>query len=293
MLQRNTIWAIAHINFRVIALLAALLTATSAARAFDPTKYPDLKGQWDRFVVRGVPGPPSFDQTKGNGLRQQAPLTPEYQKILEDSLADQRAGGQGNNVEHARCVAAGMPWMMIAFRPLEFIVQPDVTHILIADYDALRRIYTDGRDFPTNQEPTFAGYSIGRWIDTDGDGKYDVLEVETRNFKGPRVYDSSGLPLHRDNQSIFRERIYLDEADPNLLHDEITVIDNALTRPWTVDKRYVRNADPLAEWVESVCTEVNSQIFVGKELYYVSADGHLMPTRKGQPPPDTRYFDKK
>jgi len=39
--------------------------------------------------------------------------------------------------------------------------------------------------------------------------------------------------------------------------------------------------------------EVNSQVFVGKELYYMSADGHLMPTRKGQPPPDTRYFDKK
>jgi len=106
---------------------------------------------------------------------------------------------------------------------------------------------SDGRGFPTNQEPTFAGYSIGKWIDTDGDGKFDVLEVETRNFKGPRVYDSSGLPLHRDNQSVFKERIYLDKADPNLLHDEITVIDNALTRPWTVDKRFIRDANPLAE----------------------------------------------
>ena len=33
---------------------------------------------------------------------------------------------------------------------------------------------------------------------TDGDGKYDVLEVETRNFKGPRNYEPSGLPLHDD-----------------------------------------------------------------------------------------------
>jgi hypothetical protein len=285
MLHRGSIW--------VLAQAVAVLSTIGSAQALDETRYPNLKGQWNRFVVRGVPGPPSFDQAKSNGLGQKAPLTPEYQKILEDSVADQRAGGQGNNTEHARCVAAGMPWMMIGFRPLEFLVSPDVTHIIIADYDPLRRVFTDGRDWPTNQEPTFAGYSIGKWIDEDGDGKFDVLEVETRNFKGPRVYDSSGLPLHRDNQSVFKERIYLDKSNPNLLHDEITVIDNALTQPWTVDKRYVRNPDPLSEWPESVCVEVNSQVFVGKELYYLSADGNLMPTRKGQPPPSTKYFDQK
>jgi hypothetical protein len=279
-------------SIAILAQTVVLLLTIDAAQAFDESKYPNLKGQWNRFVVRGVNGPPSFDQTKGNGLAQKAPLTPEYQKILEDSIADQRAGGQGNNVDHARCVAAGMPWMMIGFRPLEFIIAPDVTHIIIADYDALRRIFTDGRDWPTGFEPTFAGYSIGKWIDVEGDGKYDVLEVETRNFKGPRVYDASGLPLHRDNQSIFKERIYLDPTNPDMLHDQITVVDHALTRPWTVDKRYTRDANRLAEWPESVCTEVNSQVFIGKELYYMSADGNLMPTRKGQRPPDLRYFNR-
>jgi hypothetical protein len=273
-----------------IALAAALLITMGRAQAHDETKYPNLKGQWDRFIVRGLPGQPSFDQTKGWGLYQQAPLTPEYQKILEESIADQEAGGHGNNVEHTRCVAAGMPWMMVAFRPLEFVVTPEVTYIIIADYDPLRRIFTDGRDWPKNHQPTFAGYSIGKWIDEDGDGKYDVLEVETRNFKGPRVFDPSGLPLHRDNQSIFKERFYLDKDDPNILHDEITVIDNALTRPWTVDRKYVRNPDPLAEWFESVCIEYNAQVFLGKENYYLSAEGLLMPTKKDQPPPDLRYF---
>jgi hypothetical protein len=273
-----------------IALAAALLITMGRAQAADDAKYPNLKGQWDRFIVRGLPGQPSFDQTKGWGLFQQAPLTPEYQKILEESIADQEAGGHGNNVEHTRCVAAGMPWMMVAFRPLEFVVTPDVTYIIIADYDPLRRIFTDGRDWPKNHQPTFAGYSIGKWIDEDGDGKYDVLEVETRNFKGPRVFDPSGLPLHRDNQSIFKERFYLDKADPNILHDEITVIDNALTRPWTVDRKYVRNPDPLAEWFESICIEYNAQVFIGKENYYLSAEGFLMPTKRDQPPPDLRYF---
>jgi len=151
-------------------------------------------------------------------------------------------------------------------------------------------VFTDGRDWPKTIEPTFGGYSIGRWIDEEGSGRYSVLEVETRVFKGPRVYDTTGLPLHRDNQSIFKERLHLDRADSNILHDEVTVFDHALTRPWTVDKRYVRDPDPLAEWPESICPEYNAQVFIGKNNYFLSADGFLMPSRKGQAAPDLRYF---
>jgi len=279
-------------SVRAIAQFIALLTTICIAQAHDETRYPNLKGQWERFVVRGLPGQPSFDQTKGWGTFQQAPLTPEYQTILEKSMADQASGGHGNAVDHARCAGAGMPFMMIAFRPLEFAVTPDTTYIIMADFDALRRVFTDGRDWPSEIEPTFAGYSIGKWVDTDGDGKFDVLEVETRSFKGPRIYDISGLPLHRDNQSVFKERIYLDKNNPNLLHDEITVIDNALTRPWTVDKKYVRNSNTRAQWPEFICSEYNAQVFVGRENYYLSADGFLMPSKKGQKPPDLRYFNQ-
>ena len=118
-----------------------------------------------------------------------------------------------------------------------------------------------------------------------------MLEVETRGLKGPRIYEIRGLPLHRDNQSVFKERFYLDKNDPNLLHDEITVIDNALTRPWTVDKRYVRNPDLHAEWPESICPEYNANVVIGGENFFLSADGLLMPSRKGQLPPDLRFFD--
>jgi hypothetical protein len=110
---------------------------------------------------------------------------------------------------------------------------------------------------------------------------YDVLEVETRGFKGPRAYEETGLPLHIDNQSIFKERIYRDKADPNILHDEITSIDHALTQPWTVDKRYVHNPNLLAEWPEIYNTENNAQIVIGKEDYFLSGDGFLMPAGAG------------
>jgi len=295
MLHRSSAGAVALVLASAVlasALLAsALMMTTGTARAAEDAKYPDWKGAWGRFIVRGLGGQPSFDQTKPWGFGQQAPLTAEYRKVLEDSLADQAKGGQGNFVGHARCLPAGMPFMMIATRPLEFIVAPQTTYILVGGNDHYRRIFTDGRDWPKDIEPTYSGYSIGRWIDEDGDGRYDVLEAETRGpFKGPRAYDASGLPLHFDNQSVFLERIHLDKADPNLLHDEITVLDHALTRPWTVDKKYVRGPNRRPDWGEAYCTTGTSLVFIGKDSYYLSGDGLLMPLGKDQPPPDLKYF---
>ena len=118
-----------------------------------------------------------------------------------------------------------------------------------------------------------------------------MLEAETRGpFKGPRAYDATGLPLHFDNESIFKERFHLDKNDPNLLHDEITTFDHALTRPWSVDKTFQRNPDPYPHWSRVACTETTQQIVIGKEPYMLSADGSLMPAKKGQAPPDLRYF---
>jgi hypothetical protein len=86
-----------------------------------------------------------------------------------------------------------------------------------------------------------------------------------------------------------KERISLDPADGNVLRDQITTIDNALTRPWTITRSYRRARN--APWVEHICAEHNQYIFVGAESYILSADGYLMPTKKDQAPPDLRYFD--
>ena len=44
-------------------------------------------------------------------------------------------------------------------------------------------------------------------------GRYDTLEVETRNFKGPRTVEFSGIPLHDDNETVVKERISVDPAN--------------------------------------------------------------------------------
>jgi hypothetical protein len=281
MLDRSSIAAAA------MALAAALLPITaSRAQAVDD-KYPNWKGQWHAINPRLGGQVIKFDPTKAWGPAQQAPLTPEYQKVLEDSMADQAKGGLGN-YPTARCLPGGMPRMM-ASPTQEYVITPETTYIILGN--ELRRVFTDGRDWRTDVEPTYDGYSLGRWVDEAGDGRYTLLEVETRGpFKGPRAYDATGLPLHFDNQSIFKERFHLDRSDANLLHDEITVIDHALTRPWSVDKTFRRDQRRYPNWGRSSCTEGNNQVMVGNENYFLSADGMLMPAKKDQPPPDLRYF---
>jgi hypothetical protein len=105
-------------------------------------------------------------------------------------LADKAEGGFGGD-RTAVCLPHGMPRMMIGVYPIEFVVTPKVTYVL-SDYTTNRRIFTDGRDWPSGLLPSFTGYSIGKWIDEDGEGRYDVLEVETRGFKGPRTFEGSG-----------------------------------------------------------------------------------------------------
>src|SRR5205809_262216 len=82
---------------------------------------------------------------------------------------------------------------------------------------ASRRIFTDGRDWPKEIKPTLVGYAIGKWLDTDGDGRYDALEIETRSMRGPRAFDATGMPLHADNKTIVKEKIYLDKSNPNVM----------------------------------------------------------------------------
>jgi hypothetical protein len=168
----------------------------------------------------------------------------------------------------------------------------EVTYILIEYIRDNRRVFTDGRDWPADIEPTFEGYSIGRWRDTDADGRYAALEIETRYMKGPRAYDASGLPLHADNRTIVKERIALDKNDRNILHDEITTIDHALTRPWTVTQNYRRSPNPRPFWREYVCAENNPHVVIGNETYFLGANGLLMPAKRDQTPPDLRYFNQ-
>src|SRR5437879_10403555 len=165
-----------------IGMASAFMMICGGVKAADRGKYPEWKGAWERYVpsvsvvspsgLRTPGGQPSFDQTKPWGLGQQAPLTPEYQKVLEDSIADQARGGQGNNFDRARCMPTGMPHMM-TFGPLEFVVTPDTTYIGIGTQ--VPRVFTDGREWPQEVKSGDAASSIAMWDDVEVDGEYALV----------------------------------------------------------------------------------------------------------------------
>src|SRR6266700_2600869 len=114
MLYRTSIGAVA---LATALTAAALMAGVDGAAAFDETKYPDWSGQWKR-----PPGlATQWDQGKPAGLGQQAPLKPEYQKMLEESIADQAAGGQGLDTRYT-CITNGMPRVMAVIFPIEFVI---------------------------------------------------------------------------------------------------------------------------------------------------------------------------
>jgi hypothetical protein len=264
----------------LVLALAGLATTATAASAIE-AEYPDLRGVWER------PGAAQWDPTKPGGLRQQAPLTPQFQRVFEANLANADAGGQEYNPQ-VLCLPSGMPRVMIAYEPMEMIITPEITYVRFDQMGETRRIYTDGRAWPDTITPTFDGYSIGRWVDQDAQGRYRALEAETRALKGPRTIDASGLPLSPDNRTIVKERFFLDAVNHDRLHDLITTIDHAYARPWTVTRDY--NRLPHMPVVETNCAADNHYVIVNKETYFISVDGYLMPTKKDQPVPDLKNF---
>jgi len=269
---------------RMIAITAALLAAGVAAQAFDETKYPNWKGQW--VALDGNENSP-WDPMRPAGAGQQAPLTAEYQAIFESNLRDLASGAQGADPTR-RCIPAALPRVMMAIRPMEIVVTPRETYFMLEQFSTLRRVYTDGRKFPDDFETSFVGYSIGEWQDTDGDGHFDALVIETRGIKGPHTYDASGIPFHKDGEAIVKERLFADKTNPNILHNEVTTIDHALTRPWTVTRSYRRAEQP--QWSEFTCSEDPNYVQIGDQGYKLSPEGLLMPLRSGQQAPDLRYF---
>ncbi len=264
--------------------MALIAGPAAAQQLFDESKYPAFEGQWIRIgaIER-------YDQTKPPARGQEAPLTPEYQAIFEANLADVAKGGFGDDPVYA-CILEGMPRAMNLILPMEIVIKRNTTYILMEYLGMLRRVFTDGRNFPDDEGPSWMGYSIGRWIDEDGDGRYDVLEVETRNLKNPRTFDASGVPLHKDGETVVKERFYLDKADPDILYNQITTYDHALTKPWTVTKTMHRERKPI--FVEAVCAENNLQVNIGNEHYMLNSARELMPAKKDQPPPDLKRFNR-
>jgi hypothetical protein len=260
-----------------ICAAAALLAhaVTGVAQVAPPAKtYPDWKGQWSR--IGGLEWAPEGYRKAGL-----PPLTAEYAAVWERNEELQREGLPAGDPT-AKCLPPGMPRVMKMDLPMELIVTPKITYVYGTWDSQVRRVFTDGRAWPEELLDTFNGYSIGEWHDENADGVYDMLSVETRALRGPRVFDARAVPFHENNKTVVREEIRL--VDSRTLEDRITTIDDALTRPWTIVQRYRRKTERIV-WNEHLCVKGKWYLTLGDDWYiFDPATETLAPARKGQPP---------
>jgi len=152
------------------------------------------------------------------------------------------------------CLPPGVPEMTSVPYPYKILQQPGEILILFEAFATFRQIFLDGRAVPKDVNPTWWGYSVGRW---DGDS----LVVETSGFNGRTWIDTGGHPATDALRVTERYR----RRDVGHMDLQITVDDSkAYTKPWTVS--YALELMPDTELLEYVCAENNRDVehLVGK-----------------------------
>jgi len=186
---------------------------------------PDFSGVWqnDGYAgeVEGVTAEPStvfFDLKFGMGGR-----TPPFQPWAAKLRAD-RWEHFGKDNPDARCLSIGPLQMLAHPLPKKVLQTPGLLVLLHERNMEFRQIYTDGRPLPIDPQPSWWGYSTGRW-------EGDTLVVDTIGLRDGLWADFHGAPL--TDQAKLRERFR--RPDFGTLEVQVTVDDpKAYTKPWTV-----------------------------------------------------------
>jgi hypothetical protein len=104
-----------------------------------------------------------------------------------DALQKQRAASfNRDDPAQFECLPQGPRANLYAPEMEKFIQTPGVLVILIEDL-TYRQVYLDGRELPTDADPSFMGYSVGHW-------EGDTLVVQTAGFKDRTWLDMAGHP---------------------------------------------------------------------------------------------------
>jgi len=187
---------------------------------------PDFSGLW--VVPSTRPGNPDFPGCE--------PVADEFINIaasLKDGLPYQtwardlvkaRRTEQRVNYPMSRCSPIG-PVRSHTWNGLRKVVQTPGLLIIMTELDTnYRQIFLDGRPLPADPNPSWNGYSTGKW---DG----DTLVVQTAGFRDGMWLDATGNPLTDRGKITERFR----RINFGKMEIEITVDDpKAYTKPWTV-----------------------------------------------------------
>jgi hypothetical protein len=177
------------------------------------------------------------------------PFKPEGQALYK-----MRRENFGKDDPDSRCLPSGMPRKDAITSPYKILQSPGLILFLYESRTTFRQIFLDGRPLPKDVQPTWDGYSVGRW-------EGDTLVVETTGMNGKTWLDSNGHPLS--------DALHLTEhfRRPDFGHMEIEItIDDPkfYTKPWTIRENPHFLAD--TELIEYICNENEKDLshLVGK-----------------------------
>jgi hypothetical protein len=235
-----------------IVVLAALLVGSSGARAQTEKQPPaeqskaappaaDLSGVW-----MADDDAPIALTTAAN---EEPPLTPWGLEQFKNAGSGVQAISQegpkerkSNNDPSARCDPPGVPRVYLFDGPLEIIETPNRIFIFYEEGHHWREVWMDGRALPKNPDPTYMGYSVGRWMD-------DTLIVDTIGFNDKTWLDGAGHP-HSDALHVVERirRVDADTLQVTFMFDDPKAYD----KPWTAAPRILKSKLGR-ELVESFC----------------------------------------
>ena len=193
--------------------------------------HPDLSGLW-------APAPNGYWVDIIHDIKDEAIFKPAAEAIFQKRIADFNHDGP-----YTRCLPLGPGDIFIgSYR----IMQSPAEVALLQNgsgADSYRQIFMDGREMPEDPNPTWRGYSIGRW-------EGDTLVVETGGFNDRGWLDMVGHP--RSEKLHVTERFR--RVDFGHIQFQITIEDSeALTKPLTIP--VAMNYLPDTEMLEIVCNE--------------------------------------
>src|SRR5215471_20161086 len=168
-------------------------------------------------------------------------VKPEEEPLTAEAAAVMRQY-QPKDSPHFHCLPAGPPFAMF-IAPFKIVQTPEEMVIVFELHDPPRQIYLDARPLPKDPEPSWMGYSSGKWL-------RDTLVADTVGFNGKSPLDSSGHP--RSESMHIVERFH--RRDFGHMDVEMTFDDPKFyTRPFTVKSGF--QLIPDSDVLETVCLE--------------------------------------
>jgi hypothetical protein len=144
----------------------------------------------------------------------------------------------------AHCGPQSLPRADIhSYAPFKIIQTPGLIAFLYEIDGTYRQVYTDGRKLPVDPQPSWLGYSVGRW-------EGDTLVVDAAGFNDKSWLDVAGHP-HSDALRI-EERFH--RRDFGHMDLQVTVDDPKMyTKPFAFKVTELLQAD--SDILENVCLE--------------------------------------